>query len=99
MIQTTTLPTLDNPSKVKIAPVASTPLLRPNLEDRHLAERVERALRARGYWTLFAVRVLVDARVVILEGKVGSFFLKQLAQETALAVPGAHQIRNELDVV
>ena len=32
-------------------------------------------------------------------GRVSSYYLKQLAQATALAVPGAHQIRNDLNVI
>ena len=37
-------------------------------------------------------------RVVILGGRVSSHYLKQVAQSTAQAVPGAHQIRNDLHV-
>jgi osmotically-inducible protein OsmY len=70
-----------------------------DVEDQHLAERVERALYARGYGALHSVRVSVRSRVVCLEGPVPSYYLKQLAQETARAVPGAHQIRNDLHVV
>ena len=81
------------------APQTTAPLLTQSLEDRCLAERVERALRATGYGALRTVRVSVNARVVILGGRVSSYYLKQVAQATALAVPGAHQIRNELDVV
>jgi hypothetical protein len=73
-------------------------LLRPSPEDLCLAERVERALRATGYGPLRGVRVAALARLVILGGRVPSYYLKQVAQATALAVPGAHQIRNDLDV-
>lgn len=69
------------------------------LEDQRLAERVENALRTTGYGALHTVRVSVHARVIILEGRVSSYYLKQIAQATALAIPGAHQIRNGLDVV
>lgn len=69
------------------------------LEDLRLAERIERALRATGHRSLRAVAVAVCARVVILGGRVPSYYLKQLAQATALAVPGAHHIRNDLHVV
>lgn len=96
MSQSVTLPTREHPIKEEHAPVATTPLLTQNLEDQQL---VERAIRARGYWALHAVRVSVRTRVVFLGGRVCSYYLKQLAQETALAVPGAHQIRNDLDVV
>jgi osmotically-inducible protein OsmY len=63
-----------------------------------LAERVERALRATGYGPLRGIEVTVQARLVILGGRVPSYHLKQVAQTTALAVPGAHQVRNDLAV-
>ena len=40
-----------------------------------------------------------SARVVMLLGRVPSYYLKQIAQMTALTVPGTHQIDNRLDVV
>jgi osmotically-inducible protein OsmY len=63
-----------------------------------LVERVQRALRATGYAPLRGIEVVVHARLVILAGRVPSYYLKQVAQETALAVPGTHQVRNDLDV-
>lgn len=98
MSQSATLPTREHSTKEQHAPEATAKFLTQSLEDQHLAERVERALRPRGYWPLHAVRVSVRTRVVFLGGRVCSYYLKQLAQETALTVPGAHQIRNDLDV-
>jgi osmotically-inducible protein OsmY len=72
--------------------------LRQSQEDLGLAERVERALRATGYGPLRGIQVAVQARLVILGGRVPSYYLKQVAQATALAVAGAHQVRNDLDV-
>jgi len=69
-----------------------------SLENFRLAERIECALRATGYGSLRGVTVSVSARVVILLGQVPSYYLKQLAQATVLAVPGAYQIHNGLDV-
>jgi osmotically-inducible protein OsmY len=77
---------------------ATAPLRTQSPEDLGLAERVERALRATGYGSLRAVEVSVHARVVILGGRVPSYYLKQVAQTTALAVPGAHRVRNNLEV-
>ena len=99
MSQSVTLPTREHPTDEKHAPQATAPHLTQSVEDCRLAERVERALRATGYWALRTVRVSVNARVVILEGRVPTYYVKQIAQATALAVPGAHQIRNDLDVV
>jgi osmotically-inducible protein OsmY len=83
----------------KIARPATSPVVMQPVEDLRLADRVERVLRASGYEPLRAVAVSVIDRVVVLQGQVPSYFLKQIAQATALAIPGAHQIHNCLDVV
>ena len=64
-----------------------------------IAARVEQALRATGYLALRALRVSAIASVVQLEGTVSTYHLKQLAQATALSVPGVREVRNEVDVV
>jgi osmotically-inducible protein OsmY len=73
-------------------------LTREILEDLQLTERVERALRSTGYGPLRDVEISVNAGVVLLLGRVPSYFLKQIAQAAALAVPEAHQIHNGLEV-
>ena len=93
------LPTCKQSNEEKDALQTTAPLVTPSLEDLLLAERVERALRATGYGPLRAVVVSVSARVVILLGGVPSYNLKQIAQATALAVPGAHQVQTDLDVI
>src|SRR5262249_25858399 len=55
--------------------------------DPALAERVARALGATGYLPLRAVEVSVHGRVTLLQGRVPSYYLKQVAQVSALAVP------------
>jgi hypothetical protein len=69
-----------------------------SLEDLHLAERVALALRATGYGPLRGIEVTVQARLVILAGRVPSYYLQRVAQATALAVPRALQVRNDLEV-
>lgn len=73
-------------------------LMTQSLEDLRLAERIERALHATGYSALRDIEVFVNARIVRLVGRVPSYYLKQIAQVTALAVPGTHQIHNDVDV-
>ena len=63
-----------------------------------LAERVAHALRRTGYSALSAIDVSVRAGAVILQGRVASYHLKQVAQETARQVFGGLIIRNELKV-
>ena len=77
----------------------TAPVVTQSLEDGRLAARVERALRATGYAPLRSVAVSANAGVIIILGRVPSYFLKQIAQATALAVPGLQQIQNRLDVV
>ena len=73
--------------------------LTQSLELLRLAERIERALHTSGYGALRDVEVVVNARIVRLVGRVPSYYLKQLAQVTALAVPGIHQFHNDLNVI
>jgi hypothetical protein len=93
------IPPSREPTGEENDPLEATALLWMNcVEDLDLAERVERALRATGYAPLRNVTVSVRARGVTLDGRVPSYYLKQVAQATALAVSGAHHIRNQLDV-
>jgi osmotically-inducible protein OsmY len=92
------LPTRETTVERQDALQATAPLSTPSLEDLRLAERVEHALRATGYESLRVIQVTVQARLIILGGRVPTYYLKQVAQTTALAVPGAQQIRNGLEV-
>jgi osmotically-inducible protein OsmY len=91
-------PTREQASAVPDTVREATPPRSQGPEDLRLTERVERALNATGYGPLRGIAVTVEARLVTLEGRVPSYFLKQVAQATALAVPGAHQVRNDLAV-
>jgi osmotically-inducible protein OsmY len=99
MSQSATIRKRQHTAQPTDVPSANARYLTPSHEDRLLAERVQAALRASGYRALKGIRVSVRTQVVSLKGRVFSYHLKQLAQETALAVQGAHQIRNDLDVV
>jgi osmotically-inducible protein OsmY len=92
-------PTREPAGKSLDAVPATAALLTQSPEDLRLAERVEHALRATGYWPLRGIEVLVNARIVCLEGRVPRYYLKQMAQVTALAVSGTQQVRNNLEVV
>lgn len=78
---------------------ATAALLSQSLEDLHLTERVDHALRATGYGALRTIDVSVNARIVHLVGRVPSYYLKQIALSTALATPGVHRIHDDLDVI
>ena len=59
---------------------------------------VQEALHLAGYGELRRVQVECDGESVTISGRVPTYYLKQLAQNIALDVPGIEHIRNELDV-
>ncbi len=67
--------------------------------DVQLARQVEQALRSRGYRCLHQIKVHVHEELVILGGCVHSYYLKQLAQEAVMALPGNHCVHNNVEVI
>jgi osmotically-inducible protein OsmY len=63
-----------------------------------LADAVREALALTRHGWLQRVTVVVESGAVVLRGRVPSFYLKQLAQVTVMAVAGVGQLRNELRV-
>jgi hypothetical protein len=70
---------------------------RGSMEASMLAERVKHALRDAGYSDLDAVDVSIDGELVVLRGRVPSYYLKQIAQAVVIAVPGVAQCRNDVE--
>jgi hypothetical protein len=56
-------------------------------------------VRATGYPSLRAIEVAACECFVILRGRVPSYYMKQIAQATAAAVPGVRELCNDMDVV
>jgi osmotically-inducible protein OsmY len=73
-------------------PPTSTPT------DHPAVDVVRQALEATGHTWLQRVAVVTEGGCVVLRGVVPSYYLKQLAQVTALAVPGVETLRNDLRV-
>ena len=63
-----------------------------------VADAVRIALDGTGHGWLRRVAVAADGGTVVLRGVVPSFYLKQLAQMTVMALPGVATVRNELQV-
>jgi osmotically-inducible protein OsmY len=63
-----------------------------------VSERVLDALRHSSYPDLRRLRCACHHGIVQLDGAVGSYFLKQMAQATAARVEGIKQIDNRLRV-
>ena len=68
------------------------------LETASLAEAILGALGKSGITWLRRVTVEASGGDVVLRGTVPNYYLKQLAQETAMAMPGVGLVRNELQV-
>jgi len=64
-----------------------------------LAAAIDRAFRATGHSALRDLSIQVVEGLVILQGRVPTYYLKQKAQSEALQVLGVSAVRNELDVV
>lgn len=63
-----------------------------------LADAVHEALAKTGHGCLRRVVVVAERGSIALRGRVPSYYLKQLAQVTVMAVPGVEAVRNELEV-
>jgi osmotically-inducible protein OsmY len=64
-----------------------------------LVERVERALRATGYPALRTIDVSVQRGLVVLQGRVPSYYLKQKAQAITLSLSGVSELHNDVEVI
>jgi osmotically-inducible protein OsmY len=63
-----------------------------------VADAVRTALSKTAHAWLQRLTVLIEGQVVVLQGKVPSYYLKQMAQVTAMSVAGVEFLRNEVQV-
>ncbi len=63
-----------------------------------VAAAVRMALEKTGHGWLRRIVVALEGESIVLRGTLPSFYLKQMAQVTVLAVPGVAALRNELVV-
>lgn len=66
--------------------------------DDSLLRQLRSALRDSGYAALDRVDCRVDEGDVVLSGRLSSYYLKQLAQETALRTMRLGRVRNHIHV-
>jgi osmotically-inducible protein OsmY len=64
-----------------------------------VAAVAEARFRAHSYTALRSISCKADQGVLVLEGRLSSFFQKQLAQEIAANVEGVVQVINQIEVV
>lgn len=64
-----------------------------------LVFEIVRALRATGHMPLRNLRVWQHGRMVVLQGQVATYHMKQLAQATAQSIAGVGRVDIQVDVV
>lgn len=69
-----------------------------NAEQEKLAARIERHIRRETNDKVRELRVLVHVSGVVLKGRCGTFYCKQLAQHAAMKIAGDEPLVNQIDV-
>lgn len=64
-----------------------------------LIEAVTAALQKTGYYQLCQLLVAVDGHEVTLQGRLPSYYLKQIAHHAVANVPGVNIILDRIDVL
>gem|GEM_PF-2482073 len=67
--------------------------------DERLTEIIGEALRNTGYLSLRKLEVNVTQGLVVLRGRIPSYYMIQVTQAIVRAVPGVREVRNEMTVV
>lgn len=67
--------------------------------DQHILEQVNKALHRSGYDQLRSVRTYCHHGRIVLQGKIPTYYLKQVAQELVRSVSDVRDVDNDLHVV
>lgn len=78
---------------------AAEPQLEPAPADESLASAIRDRLMSTGYQQLRRIDVSVSSGHVHLKGRVGRYYLRQLAQREVLSTRGVTGIRSDIEVV
>ncbi|MCC7339071.1 MAG: BON domain-containing protein [Pirellulaceae bacterium] len=65
---------------------------------RELLQRVDSAIKGNPHLCRHQVFCQEESGIVVLHGRVGSFFQKQMAQESLKRLAGVEKVINELEV-
>ena len=76
----------------------ANPSLEATVRDAGLVRKIETALSETGFPQLRNVVVAGNEELVTLQGRVDTYYQKQLAQSTAMQVDGVEALRNEIVV-
>ncbi|MBI1313300.1 BON domain-containing protein [bacterium] len=69
------------------------------VENHQLVDSVREKLASTGYHQLRRIDVAVEGGSVRLSGRVGRYYLLQIAQQAALETEGVSTLKNDLQVV
>jgi osmotically-inducible protein OsmY len=84
------------------APGEDSPANQPagqSSENRELADSVREKLASTGYHQLLRIDVAAEGSNVRLSGRVGRYYLLQVAQQAAMEAEGVSELKNDLQVV
>jgi osmotically-inducible protein OsmY len=71
---------------------------RPSVEEENLAVRIERRIRRATDDRVHELRVEVATGQVVLRGRCGTFYTKQLAQQAVLSLSARARLMNQIEV-
>ncbi len=91
----------DVPSRETARPVRQTSdrASGARTENRQLADHVREKLASTGYHQLLRIDVAAEGSQIRLSGRVGRYYLLQVAQQAVLETDGVEELQNELQVV
>lgn len=75
------------------------PANQSDLPEISLEDRVRLSFERLGYPQLNAIKLTANGNVMLMTGKLNSFYLKQIAQTVAIKVPGISSVDNKIEVV
>lgn len=63
-----------------------------------LEDKVRISFERLGYPQLNAIELTADGDIMLMTGKLNSFYLKQIAQTVAIKIPGIRSVENQIEV-
>lgn len=79
-------------------PLVGNPNVRSQELDKQLHKRVTDAFCASRYFPLRGISIIAHEGQVVLNGRVPTYYLKQLAQSATMSVRGVEAIKNNIEV-
>jgi osmotically-inducible protein OsmY len=70
-----------------------------DIQPQSIAQLARRAFEQIGYQQLSSLECFEEKGLLILRGRLNSFYLKQVAQSVAVKIPGVQLVQNEIEVV